>query len=462
MAKKSKNKVEVREVVDAFASEIKKRKIPTSEKIVIPFRNDKQLNTRRDIFLVPLDLLYFRKDNGRIASDVLTHEVIYGELDEKSDTGQLKLKSFLLEKDREKTTELINSIKLIGQDEAAVITSDGFLINGNRRKLVLQTLLESDPSNENWKYLKVVILPGKKEDEPLPTINEIEQLENRYQMQTLGKAEYYNFDKALSIRRKISHGMSLEEQLKDDPNYASLPLPKFKKELAKFREEYLEPLECIDRYLEYFEKSGQYNTISTKYSDREGRWQAFLDYYKSVYKKLKNPVQRLGLGLQEDEVGIVEDVAFKIIRKRDINGVDKKVHQIMRELPKLLSNPKAKKELFELSNTVSSTISEEDSVNQYVKELDGKTIDTLWDSKYGREIDYYVGKAFDYYQNKKQEETPVKLIKEALNNLIGNQVAEIVLTKQKIKEIIEDLVEIEKRSSAIRSELEQMLKRKRN
>ena len=61
-----------------------------------------------------------------------------------------------------------------------------------------------------------------------PTLLEIEQIENRYQLQSEGKAEYYAFDRAISIRRKIECGMRLEEQMRDDPQYVALTQNKFK------------------------------------------------------------------------------------------------------------------------------------------------------------------------------------------------------------------------------------------
>jgi hypothetical protein len=442
-----------REIINEFAEAINKRKIPTDEREVIPFRNDEAQKKRRDVFLIPLDLLYFRKDNGRITSDVLTHEVLHGELDEASDFGQAKLKEFLEGKDKEKTADLINSIRLNKQKEPAVITADGFLINGNRRKLVLQMLLLSEPSNEEWKYLRVVILPGKNEKEPAPTLNDIEQLENRYQFQLLGKAEYYNFDKALSIRRKISHGMSLEEQLKDDPKYASLPTAKFNNELKKFKEEYLEPLECVDRYLQYFKKTGQYNSISSGYSDREGRWQAFLDYYKSVYKKLSNPAQRISMGIEEDEVGLIEDVAFKIIRKREFDKVDKKVHQIMRTFPKLLINEKSKHSLLELGRSVQAQIPNTETVDKYGKPKNEEALDILWESKYGNEVDFYVTQAFDLYQNKKLEDAPIDLLKTALEKLNESSLNISTLSKSKQKEADEYLNKIISKATILKNDL---------
>src|SRR5690606_21484628 len=119
-------------------------------------------------------------------------------------------------------------------------------------------LLEKHKGDEKYKYLKVVILPGENENEPLPTLLEVEQLENRYQYRRTGKAEYFNFDKALSIKRKVEMGMSLDEQLRDDPNYSELSPGEFKKQRATFEEDYIKPLECIDKYLSYLGRPGHY------------------------------------------------------------------------------------------------------------------------------------------------------------------------------------------------------------
>ncbi len=95
-----------------------------------------------------------------------------------------------------------------------------------------------------------------------PTILEIEEIENRYQHQSEGKAEYTKFNTALSIKRKIDLGMSLVDQLKDDPIYAGLADKAFKRAVVKFQDDYLNPLECIDKYLESLDRPGMYNIIA--------------------------------------------------------------------------------------------------------------------------------------------------------------------------------------------------------
>ena len=149
-----------------------------------------------------------------------------------------------------------------------------FVINGNRRRMVLEELHREHPEGDRFARMKVVILPGKGEEGGPPTLKEIEQIENRYQLQQDGKAEYYGFDAALSIEQKMKHGFSLEEQLRDDPRFRDMPRKDFDKEVKKHEKDLIQPLRCIDRYLETIGRPGEYQYISTGLGDSEGRWQS--------------------------------------------------------------------------------------------------------------------------------------------------------------------------------------------
>ncbi len=152
----------IRPIVADFAAAIRERKQLTAKpaKAVINFRNEKQDNFERDIQLVPLGLLRYRKDNGRIASDVLNYERANGPLDECQEESQEILGKFLEQKDAEKTSILLKSISHAGQTEPAIITCDGFLINGNRRRMVFEKLHHANLGDPRFGYMKVVILPG--------------------------------------------------------------------------------------------------------------------------------------------------------------------------------------------------------------------------------------------------------------------------------------------------------------
>ena len=433
----------IREIIDDFAKEIAARKTegPKPEKAVIYFRNERRDGIERKVWNVPIELLRYRKDNGRIRADVISYEQQFGKLKEETKEAQDMLRGVLERNDPEKNEELLRSMKHDGQLEPAIITSDGFLINGNRRKMISEKL--------KFPTMKVVILPGKDDQGGPPTILEIEEIENRYQHQSEGKAEYSRFNIALSIKRKIDIGMSLEQQLRDDPIYAGLDDKEFRKAVKQFKEEYLGPLECIDRYLEYLGRDGFYNTISASSGDKEGRWEAFLDYYKHIWKKMGDPEQRRNLNVREDEIGEVEDIAFKIIRNREFKKLNLKLHQIMRELPKWLAKPEAKEELFVLRE-VQIDLPKEKNFKSDGSEYDEKEKDRIWSGEHSTILHRQLTRARSIFNQEKSTDTPLELLEQALKKLRHQNMdlhaikaSEIPAAMKTIREIKGTLKEIE-------------------
>jgi len=463
MTKLTKNKE--REIIDDFTAEIDYKKTQTAKPktCIIDFRDERSANFERPVCVVPTEILRFRKDNGRIASDILSYETNYRLLSETEEEDQKLLGEFLYKKDPKKTTELKNSLFHGGQREPAIITCDGFLVNGNRRKLALEMLSKEHPGNEKFTKMKVVILPGKKDPGGPPTLKEIEQIENRYQLQSDGKAEYYNFDRALSMRRKIDLGISLKEQLRDDPNFVDLSEKAFEKEMRRVADEYLDPLECVDKYLEHLDREGLYDTVSRGREDREGRWQALKDYHSFVHKKIVDQKKRIQMRIEEEEVGKIEDAAFKIIRKREVPGCGK-LHMIMREFPKFLVNDEAKTEIMKISN-ISLSISKEESHDKEGKEYDLRMIDQIWGQKYGSQIVNQVKKAKEILEYATRVETPITLLSVALKKLNHEkmdlktiQASDIDRAMDLIKNIRDRIKDLEKELYRLKKKMEKKKK----
>lgn len=409
-----------REIIEDFAKEIRKRRAYTAKpsKTVINFRTDIPDGKERDVWRVPIEILRYRKDNGRISSDVEDYEKNVRPLAETDEEDQALLRKFLEDKDPEKTGILRQTILHDGQREPAIITCDGFLINGNRRKMVMEHLHQEFPDKENFSYMKVVILPGPDEDKEggPPTLLEIEKIENRYQLQSDGKAEYYGFDRALSIRRKIKLGLSLEEQLRDDPQFAGVSKAEIKKAVQKCAQEHLKPLKCVDRYLAQFGRDGQYGTISTGLSDPKGRWQAFIDYSNTYWRVLKNPKKLLELGIEEDEVGTIEEAAFDIIRLRTIPDMPK-VHDIMRKLPKYCRTPEGKKAILKISQDVKAILPGEECRDESGDPLRPDEVDAKWAAKNKQAVIQHLKKAALCHDTAKEKETPLELLEAAYKKL---------------------------------------------
>ena len=379
-------------------------------------------NREEIVYKVPLDLLRFRKENGRISSSVKTHERTVGLLTAADTASQNMLREFLREKDPEKTEELKQLILAEGQRDPGIITADGFLVNGNRRKVAILELREKFPNEDRYRTMKVVILPGEDDEGGRPTLREIEQIENRYQLQAEGKAEYSGFDAALSIRDKEANGYTLEQQMRDDPNFRLMPEKEFKREVAKRRKEMLEPLECVDEYLETIGRKGEYTAISRGLGDPEGRWQAFLDLSQSFASKAGTEKGREKMGIDETEAGAIMQAAYAIIRMRDIPNFAK-LHGIMRDLPKYSEH--GKRHLVNLGAKVKHELADEEKTNANGEPLPQNAIEEKWKNKYKTEVTRELIKAREAKESGSEKDAPLSLLGDALKKLNhGNMIVD--------------------------------------
>ncbi|MEN6365762.1 MAG: hypothetical protein ABFC88_02990 [Thermoguttaceae bacterium] len=459
-----------REIVKDFAKEILQRRMRTAKpsKTVINFRTDIRDGIEREVFRVPIEILRFRKDNGRIASDVMDYERNISILDEKDSQAQSQIAEFLEQKDPEKTAALGMSIMHDGQRDPAIVTCDGFIINGNRRKMVMDRLRREHPDNEHFSYMKVVILPGDEEGEGgPPTLLEIEKIENRYQLQSDGKSEYYGFDRALSIKRKIDLGLPLQEQLRDDPRYVKVTQTELEKAVKQYEKDFLLPLACVDRYLRQFRREGYYRTISAGMSDPEGRWQAFKDYSDRYSSCFNNKKRLLELGIEEEEIGGIEEAAFDIIRLRTIPDMPK-VHQIMRDLPKYCRTKEGKKEILKIADEVDPVLPREELFDNNGNPLSIDQIDAKWTATYKPKITWHVKKAATTHIMQKEKETPIGLLDAALKKLTHDDmdlkaigISDFQTARKLIEDIKDRAIELEKQLYHHEKELKKLLKDKK-
>lgn len=388
---------------------------------VIDFRNEMNDRTERPVELVPVKFLKYRKDNGRIIGEVESYEKTHNcKLQEHSDVTQEILRNMLKNNKTEDNAVLKRLIKQKGQIHPAIITSDGFLINGNRRKLVLEELFAENGQDSKYENMRVVILPERVSE------IDIQKIENRYQLQSEGKSEYYGLNRALILRKNQDKGFSLRAQLKDDPNFVDLEGDQFDKAVEKMEKDFLKPLECVDRYLKTFNRTGLYNTISES-GDKEGRWQAFVDYSSFYSYALGNANRRFELGIKDEEVGLIENAIFKIIRKRTLNSTELerslgKVHAFVRggNLKKYLKNSAAKKHLIKIAKEVAEDIPYKEKFDQDNNPYSEKEIDDRWGNHFKDPILGNLMQAYKVVYNQGERDKPLELLEDALKKLNHN------------------------------------------
>jgi hypothetical protein len=435
-----------RSIIEDFAKAISEKRTTGSapKKTVINFRDWRSIGRESEIYTVPIDLLRYRKENGRIQDEVLSYEsASFKILDEKETETQDILRLFLEKDDPEKTKILIKSIKKDGQHEPAIITCDGFLINGNRRKMALEKLAEEDPSQ--FSTMKVVILPSDQDEGGAPTLKEIELLENRYQLQRDGRSDYSGLNRALSIRRKEKTGITLEDQLLDDSQFAgfSKNSKEFRKAVSEHQKEYSLPLEKVDEYLDSLGRNNQYTTIRDK-------WQAFIDYSNFYNGKLQEDKWQIYSNIAEGQIGDIQDVAFKIIRKQKIKGREVKLHKIMRDLSKLLANNESKDSLFILNDSIVD-LNDREKLDQSGDELPFDKQDLIWGSKNEEIFARAVNTAYNSLDAQKETESSLSLLTAAYKKLIHENMIVENIQEKDLKEfldcsqlIIEEATELKK------------------
>lgn len=406
----------LREIDDDFRRQIDLYKDDTSEpkKVIIEFRNDKTLQLARQVRQVPINILKFRKNNGRISSDLISYESQHGEIDESTTEGQEILRGFLEKKSKTENSTLKKSLQHHGQTEPAIITCDGFLINGNRRKMIFDQLHNSYPNETKFSFLRVVILPGPDDPGGAPTLQEIEQVENRLQLIKTGKAEYEGFDGALSVRRKLALGISIKEQLGDNPEHFGKTETQLKNAVKKEEKEKIHPLECIDRYLIFYNRKQAYDSVGE-------RWQAFVDYSNFYSMYLQNEGKRLkhfGGKIDDSDVPKIEEIAFKMIRKQSFpNLLDRqKLHALMRDLKHLLKYDSSREEMYKIAEEIPDELTSEEKEelgdNPTVKQLDA-----LWGSKTNQKFTEILNNSKKYFIQGKTKETPFDSIKAVISKL---------------------------------------------
>ena len=445
------------EIIQDFADEIGRKRVKASpaETTRINFREGVTENREEIVYKVPLGLLRFRKENGRISSSVKTHERTVGPLDRTDATDQQLLRKFLREKDPEKTDELKNLLRAEGQREPGIITADGFLINGNRRKVALLELSEDFPSDDRYRTMKVVILPGERDEGGPPTLKEIEQIENRYQLQAEGKAEYHGFDAALSIRDKQARGYTLEQQMRDDPQFRLMSQAAFKRAVTKRRKDLLDPLELVDEYLETIGRPGEYSAISRGLGDPEGRWQAFLDLQTSLGSKVTTDKGREKLEIDTKEAAKIMQAAYAVIRMREVAGFGK-LHSVMRKLPAYARAGKG--HLIDLATKVSHELPAEERRDEDGNELSRADIEHRWKSRYGGQITWKLGKAREASEIETEKTTPLKLLSDALDKLNHDKMITDNIDKPSLSKALKIVNDIGKRNDEIKREVYSRIK----
>lgn len=243
-----------------------------------------------DVYKVPVELPKYRLDNTRTLH--LQEQYIFDknlEEDFFSDVESDKiqeiqhgfLRKLIYSTDKEK--DLPTYFSKTDQTEPLILTSDGFVISGNRRLCTYRELIDEDyDKNKRYSLVRVAILPKLNPEQ-------IDLIEDYLEQQRDIKEHFSWVSRALGYRRRM-HKFG----------YSHKQLAELTGQREKTIESLITRLDIADRYLESINKSKNYDLVIKDEF-------AFDEMYKCLSKAKDSPIRKTAF----------EKLAFLAIKNKD-------------------------------------------------------------------------------------------------------------------------------------------------
>lgn len=248
-------------------------------------------------YRIPLQYLIYNKYNGRIGSSVKSFEKQYRELNPETEEDKKKIEQFIWESKEEYNKNTMSNLVEVGQQVHGIVTSDGVIIDGNRRATLLSRIWEN---RKEWdkksadvshcQYFIAIILPDNAEKK------EVMRLETTYQMGEDKKLDYNAIEKYLKCKDLKAEGF-----LESD-------IAKMMAEDESKIKEWLKIMKLMDEYL----ASLDYKGIYTRLEKREGQFVDLTGYLASY--EAANGNARVGWNYEQSDLADLKAVCFDYIR----------------------------------------------------------------------------------------------------------------------------------------------------
>ncbi len=217
---------------------------------------------------IPMDLIIYNVENGRIASLVKSYEREHSSLNPEKEEDAKQIAQFLYDSNDIANKKTKRNIVVNGQLETGIITCDGVLVDGNRRVSLMRQIL-SDSSfttseRARCEKFRAIVLPEDADKK------EILRLETTFQMGADEKVGYNAIEKYLHAQDLADQGFSTA----DISEFMNLDGAN---EVTKL----LEIKQLIDEYLEYFGLDGLYTRLPKGFEDD-------LQKLNTAIRKIKN------------------------------------------------------------------------------------------------------------------------------------------------------------------------------
>ena len=258
---------------------------------------------------IPLDFTYYNIKNGRFAAEYM--DLIKKEkrkLDPKNPDDSKKIQLLLFDLDLKQSRILENDLLEYGQKDPGIITHDGFVINGNRRRSVLEEL--SSKGHSQFKFIDVARLP------PNVSSQDLWKIEAGIQLSKNVQVVYGPINELLKFQEGINAGLSPADIAKS--LYGGIN----EKDILNK----IEHLKLIRLYLNFIREPDVYNNVKDKHEH-------FVDL-----QNILNSFEKIEP--HPDEILGVRRIGFQLIH----DGV---LQRDLRKIKAILANDETKKEIWE-------------------------------------------------------------------------------------------------------------------
>lgn len=261
-----------------------------------------------EVWEIPMDALIYNQYNGRIGSVVKSFEKQSHTLNPENEKDIILIERFLWESKKEANKNTLDSLRKTGQIKFGIVTSDGVIIDGNRRASLMNKIRKdprsTQPERDRCSFFKAVILPES------ATKKEILQLETSFQMGEDEKVDYNPIEKYLKCK-------DLE-----DATFTRDEIASFMGVSKRDVDLNLEILDLMDQYLAFYEYDGIY-TLAEGHEDSFLKLNAALKQYNSGVANMWD--------YSPEDINNLMGVAFDYIRlnlpQNDIRDIFRKPTQ---------------------------------------------------------------------------------------------------------------------------------------
>ena len=249
-----------------------------------------------DAYKIPLDYLVYNQYNGRIGSDIISYENQFHTLNPENSADKRIIEDFLWYSKELRNKSTMEGIIKEHQKVFGIVTSDGVIIDGNRRAMLLNRIWRDHAKYEkdgydvdHAKYFIAVILPEGTDKQ------DILQLETEYQMGEEARLDYNPIEKYLKVKQLREAGF-------DIPKIAIMM-----NEKEHIIEEWVDIMLLMDDYLVYL----GYDGIYTRLDEREGQLKDLASYLRSY---TKNRAHSMDWDVTKLDISDLRNISFDYIR----------------------------------------------------------------------------------------------------------------------------------------------------